>query len=48
MTVWLVVWYDDKSIGEILLKNNLAYRYSGGRKPASVDWCRKSNSSLAP
>lgn len=37
------VWVDDKSIGEVLTKNRLAYPYDGGRKPASVDWCKKSH-----
>lgn len=33
------VWADGKSVGEILVKNGLAYRYDGGRKPASRSWC---------
>ena len=34
------VWADGKSISELLIKNKLAYPYDGGRKPASVDWCK--------
>lgn len=35
------VWADDQSIGDVLIKNRLAYAYDGGRKPASTDWCRR-------
>lgn len=35
------VWADGKSIGELLIKNKLAYPYDGGRKPASIDWCKR-------
>lgn len=34
------VWADGKSIGDLLIKNNLAYAYDGGRKPASTNWCK--------
>ncbi len=33
------VWADGKSVGDILIKNKLAYPYDGGRKPASTNWC---------
>ncbi len=35
------VWVDGKSISDLLIKNNLAYQYFGGRKPASTNWCKK-------
>lgn len=34
------VWADGRSIGDALIKNGLAYPYDGGRKPASLNWCR--------
>jgi micrococcal nuclease len=34
------VYADGKSLSEALLKNKLAYPYDGGRKMASVNWCR--------
>jgi endonuclease YncB( thermonuclease family) len=34
------VWIDGRSLGEVLIKNRLAYLYDGGRKPASMSWCR--------
>lgn len=38
------VWVDNTtSIADILIRNKLAYRYEGGRKPASFNWCHISN-----
>ena len=34
------VWVDDKSVADILIKNRVAYAYDGGRKPASMNWCK--------
>jgi micrococcal nuclease len=35
------VWVDGQSVGDVLIKNKLAYAYDGGRKPASTNWCNK-------
>lgn len=40
------VWADNKSLGQLLLKNQLAYQYSGGRKPTSIDWCSRKKPSI--
>ncbi|USN48928.1 MAG: thermonuclease family protein [Pseudobdellovibrionaceae bacterium] len=32
------VVYDGQNLKDILVKNRLAYKYDGGRKPA-MDWC---------
>lgn len=34
------VWIDGRSVGAVLIENKLAYPYDGGRKPASIDWCK--------
>ncbi|MEI7974097.1 MAG: thermonuclease family protein [Bdellovibrio sp.] len=34
------VHFDGQDLSEILLGNALAIPYGGGRKPASMDWCR--------
>ena len=34
------VVFDDKSLTDILLKNNLAYAYDGGTKE-KIDWCKR-------
>ena len=39
------VWADDISIADALIKNGLAYPYSGGTKFTEVDWCRMANAS---
>jgi len=33
------IWVDEKSIGDLLIKNKVAYPYDGGRKPADTNWC---------
>lgn len=33
------IWVDEKSIGDLLIKNKVAYVYDGGRKPADTNWC---------
>ncbi len=35
------VRFDGKDLSQILLRNALAVPYTGGRKPASLDWCRQ-------
>lgn len=35
------IWVDGQSVGEVLIKNKLAYSYDGGRKPAGINWCLK-------
>ncbi len=35
------VWVDGQSVGDLLIKNKLAYAYDGGRKPSSTNWCAK-------
>lgn len=34
------VRFDGQDLSEVLLRNALAISYDGGRKPASMDWCR--------
>ena len=38
------VLIDGKSLSNILLKKNLAYKYNGGKKP-NIGWCRRLPSS---
>jgi endonuclease YncB( thermonuclease family) len=33
------IWFDGQNLGDILIKNRLAYPYQGGRKPAAMNWC---------
>jgi endonuclease YncB( thermonuclease family) len=35
------IWADGKSVGDVLLKNGLAYPYDGGTKPTTISWCPK-------
>lgn len=40
------VWADGRSIGDVLLKNGLAYRYDGGTKPPAYSWCASPTSRI--
>lgn len=35
------IWADGRSISDVLLKNDLAYRYDGGTKSTTISWCSR-------